>query len=297
MFDFRLQVFKTVAKRLNFTKAAQELSITQPAVTKHVKEIEQHYQVKLFDRNGTKIKLTSAGEMLLQYAEQIFEVYRHLEIDLNALASKHGGKLRIGASTTVAQYVLPPVMAAFHEKFKEVHITLETGNTEKIEQLLLQRNIDLGIIEGHSKSAGIKYSTFLNDEIVLVANSKSELAKRSAINAQELYDIPLLMREHGSGTLDVINHALKENGINPALLKEEMQLSSTESIKMYLLNSQCASFLSIHSVLKELENNELAIVDMQNFNIERNFNFIQPQGQNDQLVELFIKFASRYNFR
>ncbi|UII27472.1 LysR family transcriptional regulator [Fulvivirga maritima] len=297
MFDFRLQVFKTVAKRLNFTKAAQELSITQPAVTKHVKEIEQHFQVKLFDRNGTKIKLTPAGEMLLQYSEQIFDIYRNLEIDLNALASKHGGRLKIGASTTVAQYVLPPVIAAFHQKFKDITITLDTGNTEKIEQSLLEGNIDLGIIEGQSKAAGIKYSPFLKDEIVLITNSQSALAKNSAITVDQLKEIPLLIREPGSGTLEVIHYALKEQGIPSANLQTEMQLSSTESIKLYLLNSTCASFLSIHSVLKELKNNELSIIDVHDLTIERYFNFIQPQGQSNNLVDLFIKFTSRYNYR
>ncbi|MBL3656365.1 LysR substrate-binding domain-containing protein [Fulvivirga sediminis] len=297
MFDFRLQVFKTVAKRLNFTKAAQELSITQPAVTKHVKEIEQYFQIKLFDRNGTKIKLTPAGEMLLQYSEQIFDIYKNLEIDLNALASKHGGRLKIGASTTVAQYVLPPVIAAFHQKFKDINITLDTGNTEKIEQSLLDGKIDLGIIEGQSKAAGLKYSPFLKDEIVLITNSRSPLSRKPAITVDQLKEIPLLMREPGSGTLEVIHYALKEKGLSSSNLRMEMQLSNTESIKLYLLNSPCASFLSIHSVLKELKTGEMSIIDIQDLTIERYFNFIQAQGQSNNLVELFIKFTSRYNYR
>ena len=141
MFDFRLKVFQTVASRLNFTKAAAELYITQPAVTKHIHELEHHFKVKLFERNGSRIKLTPAGEALLSLTEQLFSVYRNLEFEMNHFAQRHKGKLRLGASTTVAQYVLPPVLAAFHKKFSEVQITLITNNTEQVENALKNNEI------------------------------------------------------------------------------------------------------------------------------------------------------------
>jgi DNA-binding transcriptional LysR family regulator len=124
MFDFRLQVFEAVAKRLNFTKAAAELYITQPAVTKHIHELERHFKTKLFDRNGSRIKLTNAGEVLLQHTEQLFAIYRNLEFEMNSLSLEHSGRLRLGASTTIAQYVLPAVLAAFHKKFPDLLRTL-----------------------------------------------------------------------------------------------------------------------------------------------------------------------------
>src|ERR1700756_1895945 len=108
MLDFRLQVFYTVAKRLNFTKASVELYISQPAVTKHIKELEQTYKTSLFERSGNKkIALTQAGEMLVQYTDQLLNIYRELDYDMNLLLKKHIGLLRIGASTTVAQYIIP----------------------------------------------------------------------------------------------------------------------------------------------------------------------------------------------
>ncbi len=179
MFDFRLQVFHTVAKRLNFTRAAEELFITQPAVTKHIHELEHHFNIKLFDRNGTKIKLTPAGETLLQYTGQLFAVYRNLELEMNSLSQRRKGRLRLGASTTVAQYVLPPVLAAaFHKKFEDVKVELTINNTEQIEQALQRNEIDLGIIEGRSKHTAIKYTEFIKDEIVLVSRSNNPLVKR-----------------------------------------------------------------------------------------------------------------------
>jgi DNA-binding transcriptional LysR family regulator len=297
MFDFRLQVFNAVAKRLNFTKAAEELFITQPAVTKHIQEIENHFKVKLFERNGTKIKLTPAGETLLQYTDQLFAVYRNLEFELNTFTQQHTGKLRIGASTTVAQYVLPPVLAAFHKKFNNIKVTLTINNTEQIEQALQNKNIDLGIIEGQSKNNLFKYTEFVKDELVLVANINHPLAKKDMIKPEELLKIPLLLREPGSGTLEVLGHALKPLGIKISQLQNEMQLGSTESMKLYLLNSNAMAFLSVHSILNELQNKECCIIDVKGLTIERHFFFIQQHGQADALPDLFMKFARHYNFR
>jgi hypothetical protein len=112
MFDFRLQVFHKVAKRLNFTKAAEELFITQPAVSKHIQEIESFLKTKLFERNGSKVKLTKAGIILFSHTEKIFETYRNLEFEINSLSQNFNGKLRIGASTTIAQYLLPEILAS-----------------------------------------------------------------------------------------------------------------------------------------------------------------------------------------
>lgn len=297
MFDFRLKVFYTVAKRLSFTRAAEELFITQPAVTKHIKEIEHHFKVQLFERNGTKIKLTAAGETLLQHTSQLFALYNNLEFDLNSFSKQYTGKLRIGASTTVAQYVLPPILAAFHKKFENIKVTLTINNTEQIEQALQTNTIDLGIIEGHSKNKLLKYIEFIKDELVLTARFDHPLAKKAFIRPEELLKIPLLLREPGSGTLEVVAHALKPLGIKISQLENEMQLGSTESMKLYLLSSEAMAFLSVHSILKELQNKECRIIDVKGLGIERYFYFIQQHGQAESLPELFMNFARHYNFR
>jgi LysR family transcriptional regulator, transcriptional activator of the cysJI operon len=297
MFDFRLKVFHTVAKRLNFTKAADELCITQPAVSKHIQEIENYFKIKLFDRNGTKIKLTEAGDTLLQYTNQLFGIYSNLEFELNTLNQRHKGKLRIGASTTIAQYVLPPLLAAFHKKFVDINVTLMINNTEQIELALQNKDIDFGIIEGQSRNALFKYTEFLKDEIMLVANINHPAAKKEKIQLAELLKTPLLLREPGSGTLEVIAHTLKPLDVKISQLNTEMQLGSTESIKSYLLHSDCMAFLSIYSISKELKNKEVAIIDVKGLNIERNFHFIQSYGEAEALPELFMRFAQHYNFK
>ncbi|GLU57400.1 transcriptional regulator [Dyadobacter frigoris] len=293
LFDFRLQVFQAVATRLNFTRAASELFISQPAVTKHIHELESQLKIKLFERNGSKITLTQAGQLLLVHTKQILEAYRNLEFDINALAGRHSGILRLGASTTLAQYVLPPILAAFHNKLPDVQATLTVNNTEQIEQLLQNKIIDLGVIEGYSKNTAIRYSEFLKDEIVLVSSMKNTFVQSGSILPQQLKEIPLLLREPGSGTLEVIGHALKAAGMSLSDLKSEMQLGGSESIKLYMLHSDCMALLSIHAVLKELQNKECYIVDIEGLNIERYFYFTQLHGQQEALPELFMKFACR----
>lgn len=297
MFDFRLKVFYTVAKRLNFTKAAEELCITQPAVSKHIQEIESYYKVRLFERNGNKVHLTKAGGVLLHYCNQIFGLYGSLEFDLNALTEIFKGKLRIGASTTIAQYVLPPLLAAFHRRYQDIQVSLTISNTEQIEQALNNNTIDFGIVEGQSKNTLFKYTEFIHDEIVPVVAVNHTLAELKEISIDKLLTTPLLLREPGSGTLEVIAHALKPHNIKLSDLKCEMQLGSTESIKSYLLHSNCIAFLSIHSILEELKNDKLQIVDVKDLNLNRVFHFIQLYGETEGLPEVFIEFARHYNFK
>jgi LysR family transcriptional regulator, transcriptional activator of the cysJI operon len=237
MFDFRLKVFYTVARRLNFTRAAEELFITQPAVTKHIHEIEAYYKTQLFERNGTRIKLTPAGAALLEHTEQLFTIYRNIEFDLAAMNEHVQGTIRLGASTTVAQYVLPKYLASFKQKFPDINMALTASNTEHIENALIANKIDFGIIEGQSKRPQLKYTSFLKDEMVLCTRTGNPAIKKQTISLSALKELPLLMREQGSGSQEVIAAALKKAGIRLSQLNIEMVLESTESIKTYLGSS------------------------------------------------------------
>jgi DNA-binding transcriptional LysR family regulator len=296
--DFRLKVFFTVANRLSFTKAAKELFITQPAVSKHIQELEEHYKIKFFDRNGSKISLTNAGDLLLKHTKDIFEVYREIDFDMSALINQQRGLLRLGASTTLSQYIIPPLLARFHQKLQEIKVNLLNGNTEQIEKALLNKEIEIGIVEGQSKNQSIKYIEFLKDELVLVCNSKNPLINKELLSQEDLKSMRFVMREQGSGTLEVIEYALKPFGIPLSQLTIEMQLGSTESIKSYLMNSDCVAFISIHAIEKELKNNELVLLDIDNLVIERFFYIITLQGKAEALSELFIKnMTSYYNLK
>ena len=292
--DFRLKVFYTVANRLSFTKASNELFITQPAVSKHIQELEEYYKIKLFNRNSSKITLTVAGEVLLKHTKNIFEVYRDIDFDMSTLISQRSGLLRIGASTTISQYIIPPLLARFHQKLQDIKVSLLNGNTEQIENALLQQEIEIGIVEGQSKNKSIKYTEFLKDELVLVCKSSNPLVNLNEVTQEALKEMRFLMREQGSGTLEVIEFALKPFNIKVSEIQIEMQLGSTESIKSYLMNSDCVAFISIHAIQKELQNNELAILDITDLTIERFFYIITLQGKTDSLSDLFIQNISNY---
>lgn len=291
MFDFRLKVFDTVARRLNFTKAAEELYITQPAVTKHIKELESYFKLPLFERNGNKVALTPAGQLLQKHTESLLELSRQLEYEISRLNESHKGRLNLGASTTIAQYVLPPILAKFRRIYKDVQLNMLNANTEQIEQALLRREIDLGIIEGESRRREIHYTPFTTDEIVLVSSIKNQLAKKEEIKVEDLKTIPLLMREPGSGTLEVVTHALKKFGMKLSGLNVEMYLASSEAIKTYLMHSECMAFISKHAVLKEVETNCLKIITIKKLTIHRKFFFITPQGPEAELPGVFMRFA------
>lgn len=296
--DFRLKVFYTVATRLSFTKAATEMFITQPAISKHVQELEEQYNIKLFNRNGSKISLTTAGEILLKHTKNIFEVYREIDFDMSTLINQRKGLLRLGASTTISQYIIPPLLARFHQKLEDVKVSLLNGNTEQIENALLKQEIEIGIVEGQSKNKFIKYTQFLKDELVLVCNSSNPLVGLNEVNQEDLKRMNFLVREQGSGTLEVIEYALKPFKIKLSDLKIEMQLGSTESIKSYLMNSNCVAFISIHAIEKELQNNELSILDIKDVIIQRFFYIITLQGKTDSLSSLFVQnISNHYNLK
>lgn len=171
MSDFRLKVFLSVAKNLSFTKASQELFVSQPAITKHIQELETCYQARLFDRQGNKISLTEAGKLLQEHSEKILEDYKRLEYEMHLLHNEYIGDLKLGASTTIAQYVLPPLLANFIAKFPQVNLSLLNGNSREIEAALQEHRIDLGLVEGISRLPNLKYTTFLQDELVAVVHT------------------------------------------------------------------------------------------------------------------------------
>ena len=229
--NFRLVVFRAVAERGSFRKAAEELYLTQPAVSLQIKALEEELGVQLFDRTGAKIALTTAGSVLLRYAIESRELFANAEREISAISGEQAGTLALGASTTIAQYVLPSLLGAFRKHYPRVAITLVSGNTETIVHALEAQSIALGLLEGPAHSRDVHVVPFLVDELVLIAPSAHEWAERGTIRVEELADAPLLMREPGSGTRNVVETALTRAGIKRSSLNVVMELDSTESIK------------------------------------------------------------------
>ncbi|MBJ7882538.1 LysR family transcriptional regulator [Gelidibacter salicanalis] len=290
MFDYKLHIFLTVATRSSFSKAAEDLYITQPAITRHIQQLETHFNQKLFERKGNSINLTYAGSILLGHCKALEQMHRTLQFDMNALIDKTEGTLRIAASTTIAQYILPEVLAKFHKKYPKINVSLFSANTERVEKDILDGNADIGFIEGTVKNRELAYRVFLEDEIVLVVAQGHSLFNSQAIHVNAIKNLPLVLREKGSGSLEVIMNSLKNVSISEVHLKIEMHLGSSESIKSYLKDKESVAFLSINTILDELKSGTLGIVDINDFSINRQFSYIQQQGHQATLSHLFLNF-------
>lgn len=290
--DFRLKTFVSVARHRSFTRAAHELFVTQPAVTRHIKELETQVGTSLFDRSRGSITLTKAGEVMLYHAEKILDSYRRMQFDLNLLTGNFSGELRLGASSTIAQYVLPPYLARFSARYPEIRATLDTGNTRQMVQALFSHSIDLALVEGEARHAGIHYQPFMRDELVLVTGSRSAYAARDTIKPEELASLPIVLRENGSGTLEVIERRLAEHHIKLSALNVIMQMGSTEGIKSFLANYDCVALLSVQAVTRELLSDTLTVIDIDGLSFEREFAFATLQGVPGSVAESFIRFAA-----
>lgn len=291
--DFRLKVFHSVACNLSFTKASRELFISQPAISKHIHELEVRYKTPLFERSGNRIRLTRAGELLFSHTQSLLVAYRQLDFEMNLLTDHFSGELRLGASTTIAQYVLPPVLASFVKKFPEIKVSLLNGNSRDIEEALRDGKISLGLVEGCSRQNTMRYTPFMKDELVLVTHTGSKYARHEEINMEEFLSIPLVLRENGSGTLEVLEAALAEHHVKLSQLHVLMQLGSTESIKLFLENADALGIVSIRSVTRELISGRLKVIELDGFKAEREFLFVEPQGQHGGMEESFMRYTAQ----
>ena len=265
--------------------------ISQPAISKHIHELEVLYNTQLFERTGGRIRLTAGGELLLSHAQNILSAYRQMEFEMNLLTNNFTGELKIGASTTIAQYVLPPVLSSFVKKFPNIKVSPMNGNSREIEQALQNGNITLGFVEGNARQSSLHYRPFLKDELVAITSINSKYAAYDEIDVSQLQSFPLVFRENGSGTLDVFEAALAEHNIKLSSLNVLMQLGSTESIKLFLESSDALGVVSVRAVSRELMAGRLKIIDVEGLKAERMFSIVLPQGAHGGLEESFIRFA------
>lgn len=293
--DYRDTVFISVVENLSFSKAADELIISQPAVTRHIKELEERYHINLFERKGNKIYLTRAGEKVYHTFKQIDRQYRELDFEMGELQHTIGGEFKIGASSTIAQYVIPQVIASFHKRYPEIRISLMNGNSFEMEQQLIGNAVDIALVENVSSQSDIRYKKFLDDELIVVTGSNSVYAKRETITKEELSRFPVVLREQGSGTLEVIKETFSQHGIDIEHINTLIHLGSTESIKNFLLDFDGMAMISEKAVSGELQLKTLVKLKVSGFSIPRQFRIAYKLGHKSRQIELFENFLLSYN--
>jgi DNA-binding transcriptional LysR family regulator len=294
MSDRRLQVFHTVARLLSFTKAAESLSMTQPAVTFQIRQLEEDFNTRLFDRGHNKVSLTEAGEQVFEYAGRIFELYDEMQETVKEMTGEIAGALTLGASTTVAEYMLPALLGDFKTKYPDVNIRLKVANTENIVHMVEENVIDLGVVEGRVNNKLLLLETCRMDQLVVIMPPGHELADKTALDVEALLHCPFIFREPGSGTREVISDYLREHGRDEQALHSALELGSPEAIKGAVEAGMGLSIVSTATIVKELKLGTLVAVALAP-PLERPFTFVrQRQKFRLRAMDELLSFARAY---
>jgi len=262
----RLRAFRAVIEHDGFGAAAEALQTTQPAVSLHVRALEQHYGLPLLQRLPRGVRLTPAGVAVYQRATDIARALAAMDEEVGALKGLRGGRLALGASTTIANYVLPALLGDFKTRYPAVDVALEVENTEIIAGRVAVQRLPLGFIEGPvpaTHAAALDAVPFRHDELVLVVSGSGPLAAR-----------PALSLEPGSGTREVVEAALRDAG---ATVRIYLELGHTEAIKTAVALGQGVSILSRHAVARERRTGELRVVPVDGLRMERTLLTIMPR--------------------
>jgi len=289
--DLRLQIFHAVAKHLSFTRAAETLFMTQPAVTFQVKQLEEQLNTRLFDRAQGRISLTPGGRVALEYAERILALSAELDMRLKEMSGQAAGPLLIGASMTVGEYVLPQLIGRFKARFPAVVPNLFVGNSEAVQERVAERTLDLGFIEGDSHLSSLQSEVCCEDELKVVCAPTHPLANEAralpAVLAQHAY----ISREAGSGTRAVIDRYLQESGVSPESMNAIVELGSPEAIKGLVATGLGFAIMSRVIAGKEMQLGQLVQVPLEPPLI-RKFSVVYPKERfHSKLVAAFLQFA------
>ena len=274
----QLMAFAAVAEAGGFTKAAEKMMVSQPAVSLQVAELESRLGVSLFHRLPRGVKLTSAGQTLLGYARQIASLERDAEAAMAELIGVQRGRLTIGASHTIGTYLLPAVLGTFRQQYPQIELSLEIANTTQVEAMLLESAVDLAFTEGSVRDPNLRGELIAEDQLVAVAPAKHPLLSRKRITAEMLCREPLILREEGSGTREVFEAALAKLKLQ---VKPIMSLSSTEAIKRAVAGGIGLTVISRLSLDTELKAGALAIVPLVDLTIKRPLRLLRQRTGND----------------
>ncbi|MCB2305589.1 LysR family transcriptional regulator [Clostridium estertheticum] len=292
--DIRLETFITVVRIKSFTKASEILNITQPAVSQHIKFLEVYYGVIFIKKCGKSIKLTEEGKILYKYAIELDSIYRNLEIEFRN-KDNINKTYYVGASMTIGGYILPYILAEYKNCYKNIDILLQVNNTEEILKKLLNRKIDLALIEGNFDKEKFKYIKYKDDELVLAVSPLHEFAKYKNITLGEILKGKLILRENGSGTREIFKNKLLEMDYDLKDFNPYMELGSITAIKSLVESNLGYSIISKETVKKEVELGIIKIIPIKGLKIFREFNFVYLKDSDEEFIKNFIGFCVNYH--
>ncbi len=282
--------FQTVVRHSSYTKAAQELCLTQPAVSQHIRILEKSYKVLLFAKEGKRIYLTEEGKILNRYITDVQQIINSLNRDI----LNEGRKIKeynLGATLTIGEYLLPHILGSHKRYNPNQDLVLQVDNTKIIAEKLFSNEIDLGFVEGEFDRKMFDYTLFKKDELILVASKDSILSEKKQIEPSQLTELRLILREKGSGTRKTFENALLSADLSLPGNKPYMSIGSLTSIKSMVERDLGYSVISRLAVEEELDQGRLIEIEIRNFQIFREFNFIYNKNRPQTFVTSFISFC------
>jgi len=294
--DFRhLETFSRVAELKSFSKAANDLFLTQPTVSGHILSLEQSLSLRLFDRTGKGIRLTKAGEVFLKYASKILSFRKDLLNALSEFSQGIRGELSLGASTIPGEYLLPKLMGHFKKDHPHFIISLKIADTKEIVQYVLQDNIELGIIGAKLNHSSLHYEKFEEDKIIVVAPSDHPLIRKRRVTLEELLNEPWIIREEGSGTQIAVEKALRKKGKSLKQFNVAMEMGSTSSVKEGVKAKLGLAFISRRATEEELNQGLFSRIDVEGIEpISRQIYIVSHRGRTLSPIGMaFHRFLKR----
>jgi DNA-binding transcriptional LysR family regulator len=280
-----------VATTGQVSAASRLLHLSQPAVTAQVRQLERECGRPLLVRTARGVRLNDAGRVLLEYAQRLHHL---LEEAASAVAGEEvaaGGELALAASTTVASYVVPDLLASFLRVHRGVQVRLEVGNTEQVLAWVGEERVPLGLVEGHARAARIRLEHYLDDELLPVVAARAPAELMRVRTGKELQEVPLLWRESGSGTRAVLERALRRAGVRRGPQAGDLQLGSTEAIKGAVAAGLGVGFLSRWSIQDELASGRLRPLPLPDLRVKRAFSWVLPVDAPSGLAGRFLRHA------
>jgi len=289
MLDYHMLVFVTVTEKKNFSRAAEALNLSQPAISLQIQALEEYYGTKLFERSNKRVELTQAGEALYPTAVQILELYQAGKQAVSDLVGSVSGRLVIGASLTIGEYVLPRILARFSEQFPQVDVSLRVANTEIVAEQSMAGLIDLGLVEGPMTNNRLRVIPFAEDEMTLIVPPKHRLAIKPVADVKDLASETFILRESGSGTRHAMEEQLRQISVHP---RKIIELGSTGAIKEAVEAGLGISFVSRWSIRKELRLQSLVSLRVRDHVLLRSFSIILLESRfHSRAMKEFIRIV------
>jgi DNA-binding transcriptional LysR family regulator len=263
MADRRLQVFHAVAKHGSFTRAAEHLYMTQPAVTFQIKQLEEHFDTRLLDRGHGKITLTPAGELVLAYAERILGLSAELDSRVSELTDELAGQIKIGTSTTIAAYWLPQLLEGFKRRYPRVLPRVVVGNSKLTEERVAARDLDIGLIEIVTEQHAIERRSAARDELMVICHPEHPLAKFDRLTAKDLVGHPFIDRDPGNGIRQIADEFFESAGIAGSEITLCAELGSLAAIKQLAAAGMGFAIASSRAIQRDLADGRLAAIPLE----------------------------------